>query len=244
MAFIVDLAFFTMLTPSEFTCGWPIRIRRQLAGQVGPSGKVIGIDMNDQMLRLARERCAGLTPEVQFVESPAYPLDISENSIDAVVCQQGFQFFPDKDEAAREIYRVLVDDGKVIVTTWRPVAECQFFGTICDALNSMGRLEIADMMRIPFDLLSESELNGHFESAGFVNLRLERPEQDLVLEDGLAHALEVAYSTPIGPKLRALSNQQQDKFRNTFTELIKELSQDGITMGRMVSNLLSAEKPT
>ena len=108
----------------------------------------------------------------------------------------------------------------------------------------MGELEIADMMRIPFDLLSESELNGHFESAGFVNLRLERLEQDLVLDGGVVHALEVAYSTPIGPKLRALSDQRQGQFRSTFTKLIEELSQDGITMGRMVSNVLSAEKPT
>jgi len=108
----------------------------------------------------------------------------------------------------------------------------------------MGEPEIADMMRIPFDHFSESELNSHFESAGFVNLVLKRPDQDLVLEGGVAHALEVAYSTPIGPKLRALSDTQQDQFRSTFTELIKELSQDGITMGRMVSNVLSAEKPT
>ena len=219
-------------------------VAHMLAGVVGPGGSVIGIDINDQMLRLARNRCAGLTPEVQFIESPAYPLEISSNSIDSVVCQQGFQFFPDKSEAAREIYRVLSDGGKIIATTWRPVAECQFFGAICDALNSMGEPEIADMMRVPFDLLPESELTDHFESAGFINVQLGRQEQDLLVNRGETHALELAYSTPIGPKLQALPEERQDQFRRAFTELLEELSHDGITMGCMVSNVLSAEQPT
>ncbi len=219
-------------------------VAKILAGQVGSSGKVLGTDINGEMLALATKRCAGLTPAVEFIECPAHPLKISSDSIDFVVCQQGFQFFPDKRAAAQEIYRVLCDGGKIITTTWRPVVECQFFGTICIALSAIGEPEISGMMRVPFDVMPESELTAHFESAGFVNVRLRRQEQDLVIRGGVTHAIKVAYATPIGPKLRALPDGRQVQFRKTLTELLHELSDDGITMGRMVSNVLSAEKPT
>ncbi len=219
-------------------------VAQLLAGQVGPSGKVVGTDINGEMLTLASKRCVGLTPAVKFIECPAYPLEVSSDSIDFIVCQQGFQFFQDKRAAAQEIYRVLCNGGKIIATTWRPVVECQFFGTICKTLNAIGEPEISDMMRVPFDFMPESELTAHFESAGFVNVLLRRQEQDLVISGGVTHAIEVAYSTPIGPKLRALPDERQVQFRRTLTERLHELSADGITMGRMVSNVLSAEKPT
>ena len=213
-----------------------------VAGQVGPGGAVLGIDISGEMLTLAKTRCSDLTSEVKFIESPAYPLEISGDSMDFVICQQGFQFFPDKDSAAQEMYRVLLVGGKAIITTWRPVAKCQFFGSICNALNMIGEPGIADMMRRPFDFMPDSQLTEHFESAGFVNVQLGHQEQDLVIGGGVTHAIEVAYATPIRPKLLALSDEQQAEFQKTLTGFLHELSADGITMGRMVSNVLSGEK--
>jgi ubiquinone/menaquinone biosynthesis C-methylase UbiE len=218
-------------------------VAQLLAEQVGPGGNIFGTDTNGEMLALARKRCDGLTPAVEFIECPAHPLEISSNSIDVVVCQQGFQFFPDRRAAVQEINRILCAGGKLIVTTWRPVAECQFFGAICNALDTMREFEISEMMRIPFDIMPESELISHFESTGFTNVRLTQQEQDLMIGGGISHAVEVAYSTPIGQKLRTLPDERQVQFRNTLTELLQNLSDDGITMGRMVTNVLLAEKP-
>lgn len=213
-----------------------------VAGLVGPGGSVLGVDISGEMLCLAKARCADLSSEVKFIESPAHPLEIPSDSIDFAVCQQGFQFFPDKDLTAREIQRVLRSGGQVVITTWRPVAECEFFGAICSALNMIGETEISDMMRRPFDFMPDSQLTEHFESAGFVNVNLSHQEQGLVIDGGVTQAIEVAYATPIRPKLLALSDEKQDIFKKTFTKILNELSTDGITMGRMVSNVLSCEK--
>ena len=219
-------------------------VAQQIARHVGPGGNVIGTDINSEMLALAKKRCADLNPVVKFIECPAHPLEISSSSIDIVVCQQGFQFFPDKLAAAQEIYRVLRDGGKVIASTWQPVTECEYFGAICDALSSIGEQELADMMRVPFDFMPESELTSHFEEAGFDNVMLRQQEQDLVIEGGVMDAIHVAYSTPIGPKLSALPDKQQEQFRKAFSELLHILCNGRNTMGRMVSNVLSADKPT
>jgi ubiquinone/menaquinone biosynthesis C-methylase UbiE len=218
-------------------------VAQLLASKVGPSGKVFGTDINAEMLSLAKKRCTGLIPEEMFIECPAHQLEISSNSIDYVVCQQGFQFFPDKGAAAQEIYRVLFNGGKFIASTWKPVSECQFFGKLCEALNTIGEPDMSDMMRVPFDFMPEKELIAHFESAGFVNVRIRQQELDMLLDGVAQDGVEVAYATPIAPKLRALPENKQKQFRNTFKELLSKLSNNGKTMGCMVSNILTGEKP-
>jgi SAM-dependent methyltransferase len=218
-------------------------VAQRLSPQVGPKGQVIAIDINAEMLELAKNRCAGLMPAVNYIECSAHHLDVASDSVNVVVCQQGFQFFPDRRAAAQEIFRVLCDGGQAVITTWCPVVECQFFGAICEALILIGEPEVSDKMGVPFNLMPESELVAHFESGGFINVRVERQELDLVLDGGIGHAIEAAYSTPIGPKLKELTDERQDEFRKTFTDLLTKLSTDGTTMGRMVSNVLSAEKP-
>jgi ubiquinone/menaquinone biosynthesis C-methylase UbiE len=217
-------------------------VAQVLAAKVGITGRVIGTDINGEMLALARKRCHGQSPEVEFIESPAHPLEITSNSMDFVVCQQAFQFFPDKSAAAQEVFRVLHDGGGVVASTWHSVTDCQFFGAICNALELIGEPEISGMMRIPFDMPA-TELPEHFERAGFVNARLERQEQDLVMSGGISQAVEIAYSTPIAPKLRALPDGRQAQFRETLSESLQELSGGGDTMGRMVTSVLVTEKP-
>jgi len=219
-------------------------VAQRLAERVGSRGKVIGTDINREMLSLAKKRCAGVIPAMDFIESPAHPLELGVNAVDAIVCQQGFQFFPDRRAAATEMYRVLRKGGRVIASTWRPVAECEFFGAICAALMTIEESEIADMMRVPFDFMPASELASHFASVGFVNVEVNQREQELVFAGGPKHAIDAAYATPIAPKLRALPDAKQVAFENAMSEHLDRLSDDGATMGRMVSNLLSAEKPS
>lgn len=217
-------------------------VAQKLAKQVEPGGKVVGTDINPEMLALARKRCAGLMSEVEFVQSPAHPLELVDGSIDFVVCQQGLQFFPDRDAAAREVHRVLRDGGSIVGTTWRPVKECRFFGAICDALSEIGEAKTSDMMRVPFDRMPVSELIAHFESAGFADVHVEQQEQGLVVSGGITHAVELAYATPIGPRLRALPGARQSLFRERLSDLLRDLSEDGVTMGPMVTNVLFASK--
>jgi len=64
----------------------------------------------------------------------------------------------------------------------------------------------------------------------------------LEMRGGISRAVELAYSTPIGPRLRSLSDAKEARFREAFSGLVNELSSDGKTVGRVASNVLSAEK--
>ena len=212
------------------------------AGAVGQVGVVKAVDINSEMLDLARKRCDSIVPEVQFIQTSADFLEIPNDSIDFVVSQQGFQFFPDKDKTALEIHRVLRDKGMVYISTWRPVLECQYFGDICIALETIGESEISDMMRLPFDYMHESDLENQFKSAGFTNVQVNTQEMDFVFSGGVIHAVEVSYATPIRPTLLSLSEEKQNQFKAILSGLLNDLSSDGTSMGEMVSNMLLGKK--
>lgn len=74
-------------------------------------------------------------------------------------------------------------------------------------------------------------------------MAVRREELILIFNGGVSHAVESAYATPIGPKLRGLSDEKQASFRQAMNDQLNVISKDGKTMGRMVSNIVSAEKP-
>ncbi len=217
-------------------------VSRLLAGEVGQSGSVLGTDLNTEMLIVAAASISNDSPNVDFIECPAENLECADNSFDYVVCQQGFQFFSDKNASAKEIRRVIRNDGTVVVSVWRPVAECHFFNTICETLESIGEAEIAGMMRAPFDFLPRSELEAAFNSAEFSSVDVHHEERDLIMSGGVEHATRAAYSTPIGPKLRSLSQEMQAGFVDVFAKNVQELAADGVIMGKMASDVLVARK--
>ena len=218
-------------------------VARLVAQRVGPTGRVIGTDLNGEMLTRARQQCADIVPSIDFVESPAYPLAVSAESIDIALCQQGFQFFPDRVAAAREIHRVLRPRGLVLLSIWCSVDECVFFGWICQVLAEIGEPEIEAMMRLPFDPSTSTHLSSPFVEAGFAEVTVERRTSDLMMPGGVSEAVVTAYATPIGPKLAALPEQQRDAFHDGLRREIEAGSPDGVTMGRLVAHVLKAVKP-
>ena len=97
-------------------------------------------------------------------------------------------------------------------------------------------------MRVPFDNMPRAELAAHFEVAGFADVALEQQHQDLVLEGGPEQAVELAYATPIGPQLSALTEDRQARFKRALTELVAGQSNGATMMGSMVSNVLTGQK--
>ncbi|MCP4458436.1 MAG: hypothetical protein GY816_10505 [Cytophagales bacterium] len=108
----------------------------------------------------------------------------------------------------------------------------------------MGENKLSQMVRIPFDFLNQHELSEPFTSIGFLNVQMSKQEQDLTISGGIEGAIELTYATPIGPRLQEFSNVQTSQFHRIFAKIINELSPDNRNMGRMVSNVLVAEKMT
>jgi arsenite methyltransferase len=85
--------------------------------QVGPSGKVIGVDMTDDMLQRARENAAKLgAANVEFRKGYIERLPVEDNSIDFVISNCVINLSPSKPDVFREIHRVLKPGARFAVS--------------------------------------------------------------------------------------------------------------------------------
>jgi ubiquinone/menaquinone biosynthesis C-methylase UbiE len=91
------------------------------AQAVGPGGSVIGVDLAENLLKLARTKANRLGLwNIHFQSGDLTALPFADRSFDAVVCVFGIFFVPDMEAALRELKRVLRPNGRLAITTWGP----------------------------------------------------------------------------------------------------------------------------
>jgi ubiquinone/menaquinone biosynthesis C-methylase UbiE len=91
-------------------------VTRELARTLPASTTIVATDLNQPMLDQAIAR--GTSRPVEFRASDAMHLPFDDASFDAVVCQFGVMFFPDKPAALQEARRVLRPGGAFVFNAW------------------------------------------------------------------------------------------------------------------------------
>jgi ubiquinone/menaquinone biosynthesis C-methylase UbiE len=87
--------------------------------KVGSTGSVLGVDLAESLLDLARQKShqQGLV-NIEFRGGDFTSLDLPSESFDAIVCVFGIFFIPDMEAAVAELWRMLRPGGKLAITSW------------------------------------------------------------------------------------------------------------------------------
>jgi ubiquinone/menaquinone biosynthesis C-methylase UbiE len=117
----------------DIACGTGVVTR--LAAQQSATGRVVGLDLNADMLRVARDIAHTDDVPIEWCEGSALALPFEEGVFNVVLCQLGLQFFPDKSLALREMARVLTSGGRLLLSVFTPIERTPVAHAFANALD-------------------------------------------------------------------------------------------------------------
>jgi len=147
-------------------------VTRALDRSLSPRASIVATDLNQPMLDHAAERISSSRVSWQKVDAQALPFP--DATFDAVVCQFGVMFFPDKQKAYREARRVLKPGGRFIISVWDKLEHNELTDLVSTAVADM----FADdpprfLARTPHGYHDRDAVIAELRSAGFVNVAAE-----------------------------------------------------------------------
>lgn len=151
------------------------------AGKVGRTGRVIGVDMTEEMVKKAKENAkkGGFT-NVEFRKGDIEDLPVNDNSIDVIISNCVINLTPDKEKVFKEAFRVLKQDGRLMISdivSTKPLPK---------ELKESGELLVSCVSGA---ILKEKYLK-LLKKAGFKNIKIHK-ETPAFLKD---YALSITYS--------------------------------------------------
>jgi SAM-dependent methyltransferase len=168
----------------------------QLAGCVGPQGRVIGVDIAPLLLDVARRRAAGHA-RISFIEGDAQSVELPDRSADAVFSRFGVMAFADPTAAFSNFRRILKPSGRLAFVCWRSLAENEL-----DLLPLRAAGLEAMIDPTPFSFADAARVRAVLEAAGFARITLE-PHDEVVSSGDLDAMAAVLLSVgPLGKILR------------------------------------------
>jgi ubiquinone/menaquinone biosynthesis C-methylase UbiE len=195
------------LSPGErvldVACGTGI-VARLAAPMVGATGRIVGIDLSAAMIAVAGAQAApdGVSIEWQVGDAAALPFE--DGAFDAVLCQQGLQFMPDKPAVLAEMHRVLAPGGRLGLCLWRSAKHSPYLSAAAAALTPHVGAQSAGRMLAPVSFGDRDEIQGLIEAAGFTGAEF----QEIVVIRRMLPPNEAVpaqiNATPVGPDFSAL----------------------------------------
>src|SRR6266700_3436937 len=196
----------------DLACGTGIVARLAAAEGVA----VTGGDINPGMLAVAADRAEGLP--IVFQQADARALPFANGSFDALICQQGLQFFPDKPVAISECFRVLRPGGRAVFCTARSLDENPLMRSQIAAFGSHLGEDTTVAIRAVCGFTDPDETRSLFEHAGFSPVNIEKVVLDLVAPDGRAFIDGMMKSTPVADRIAAMEHLTRDALREAILQ--------------------------
>jgi ubiquinone/menaquinone biosynthesis C-methylase UbiE len=144
----------------------------EAVARAAPDAEIVATDLNQAMLDLAAARVR--STNVTFQAADAQSLPFGEQSFDAVVCQFGVMFFPDRVQAYREALRVLKPGGRFLFNAWDRLEENPVSAIIASAVAALFPGSPPSFLsRVPFGYADKQRIEADLRAAGFRQVQSE-----------------------------------------------------------------------
>lgn len=179
----------------EVACGTGI-VTRRLRAAMRPDAHSTATDLSPAMVEYARSRMPGAAG-VEFRPADAMALPFPDASFDAVVCQFGVMFVPDKAVAFAEMRRVLAPGGTLIFSVWDSLAVNPTSRLARETVVKLFPVDPPDFITIPFGYFNVGLITGLLTAAGFGSVKSERVAKEMHSPTARDLATGFATGTPL-----------------------------------------------
>jgi SAM-dependent methyltransferase len=216
-------------------------VTRRLASVLSESVSIVATDLNQPMLD--RASTIGTTRPVQWRQADAMQLPFADGTFDAVVCQFGAMFFPEKSKAFFEARRVLRPGGVFIFNVWDRLEENEFAETVTTALESMFPKDPPRFMaRIPHGYYDHPTIARDLASGGFTaSPRISTLAARSRAESPRVPAVAYCQGTPLRNEIETRDPSRLAEATDAATEAIAQRFGRGPVDGKIQAHVITIE---
>jgi ubiquinone/menaquinone biosynthesis C-methylase UbiE len=217
-------------------------VTRQLASVLPGSVTITATDLNPAMLDTAS--AVGTERPVEWRQADATQLPFEGGAFDAVVCQFGVMFFPDKPKAFSEVHRVLKPGGVFLFNVWDRIEENEVTDFASKALESLFPENPPGFMaRTPHGYHDIAAIERDLRDGGF----LAPPQVDTVTARSRAAsprdiAVALCQGTPLKNEIEARDPSRLAEATDAVGEAIARRFGAGPVEGRMQAHVVTVER--
>lgn len=213
-------------------------LRRALPSDV----RIVATDLNEAMLKVAAGR--GSEPSVSFQQADAQKLPFSDGSADAIICQFGMMFVPDKSAAQREAARVLVPGGRFVFNVWDKLANNEVSLIVTRAVEGLYPQDPPRFFeRTPFGYFDAAAIRAELQAAGFQRIEIDTVEQVSQAACAEDVAIGLCQGTPLRGEIEARNPEGLAGATTAVTRALHARFGTGPFQNRMSAFVVTAHRP-
>lgn len=144
----------------------------ELQSRLAPGARIWATDLNGDMLRHAEKRL-GQRDGLTLQTADAGALDFPDQQFDAIACQFGVMFFPDKVGAFKEALRVLKPGGRYVFNVWSSWETNPFAAIANRVIAPLIGPDEPSFYAVPFSYCDENRVLSDLAAAGFDDVSVE-----------------------------------------------------------------------
>ncbi len=214
-------------------------VTRTLVSTLPESVSIVATDLNQAMVDHASGQLS--PPRVTWRQADAQALPFPDGEFDAVVCQFGVMFFPDKPQAITEAYRVLKPGGRFLFNVWDRIEENEFADLV---VTSVATLFPDDpplfLARTPHGHHDTVALEAQVRAAGFGTVATETVTRDSVAPSALSVAVGYCQGTPMRNEIEARGPDRLDEATDVVVAAITKRFGSGPVSGKIRAHVITA----
>jgi SAM-dependent methyltransferase len=217
-------------------------VTRKLRDALPAGTQLTATDLNAPMLDFARAKFRD-GEQVTFQPADATALPFADASFDAIVCQFGFMFFPDKDKSHREAYRLLTPGGRYLLSVWDSHRHNAYGRIAHETAAQFFPVDPPQFYNVPFSCHQIDPIKEGLGAAGFTDIEIAVVRRQQEIPDAALFARGIVYGNPLIDQIKARGTATPEQ---VFDALVQNLRREfGADPGHMPIQaiMFSAKKP-